>query len=132
MSEKKHRYNTFDWTVGGIAAAFLCRLYMVDPQPSYAEVAREFMAFSTQCTPRQFDYAQVCKSGWGAALLYQITGAPEYRDWALHLGDWFADTQRADGSWAWDPDPSIGQTIELTAEFVAHVDTIIGCLASRV
>ena len=119
------------WTVGGIAAAFLCRLYMVDPKPSYVELARDYMAFSMQCTLRQFDYAQVCKSGWGAALLYQVTGDSKYQDWALRLGDWFTDTQQADGSWAWDADPSVGQTIELTAEFVAHVDTIIGCLASR-
>ena len=119
------------WTVGGIAAAFLCRLHMLDPQPEYLELAREYMAFSMQCTPRQFDYAQVCKSGWGAALLYQLTGEAEHGDWAARVGDWFVATQQADGSWAWDPRATLGETIELTAEFVVHVDTIIGCLASR-
>jgi hypothetical protein len=119
------------WTVGGIAAAFLCRLHMIDPQPHYVDLAREYMAFSMMCTPHQFDYAQVCKSGWGAALLYQITGDSVYRDWTVRVGDWFAETQRDDGSWAWEPNPSLGQTIELTAEFIAHIDTIIGCLGSR-
>ena len=120
------------WTVGGIAAAFLCRLHMVDPDPMYVDLARQYMKFSMESTRRQFDYAQVCKSGWGASLLYQTTGEVHYRDWALRVGDWFSDTQRPDGSWAWDSNPTRGQTIELTAEFVAHIDTIIGCLASRI
>ena len=119
------------WTVGGIAAAFLCRLHMFDPQPEYLALARDYMAFSMQCTPRQFDYAQVCKSGWGSALLYQLTGEAVYRDWTVRVGDWFVDTQQADGSWSWDPHATLGESIELTAEFVVHVDTIIGCLASR-
>ncbi len=119
------------WTVGGIAAAFLCRLHMVDPQPGFLALARDYMAFSMQCTPRQFDYAQVCKSGWGSALLYQLTGDAAYRDWTVRVGDWFVETQQADGSWCWDPQATLGEAIELTAEFAAHVDTIIGCLASR-
>ncbi|MCY4110974.1 MAG: hypothetical protein OXF96_03410, partial [Chloroflexi bacterium] len=119
------------WTVGGIAAAFLCRLHMVDPRPGYLSLARDYMAFSMQCTPRQFDYAQVCKSGWGSALLYQLTGDAEYRDWTVRVGDWFVETQQPDGSWSWDPQATLGEAIELTAEFVVHMDTIIGCLASR-
>ena len=119
------------WTVGGLSAAFLCRLYMVDPSPDYLRLARDFQQFSIQSTPRQFDFPQVCKSGWGAALLYQVTGEEHYAAWAVKLAHWFADTQAADGSWVFDSDPTEGRTLELTAEFVAHVDTIIGCLASR-
>ena len=119
------------WTVGGLAAAFLCRLYMVDSNPAYVSLAREFQQFSIQSTPRQFDFPQVCKSGWGAGLLFQVTGEERYAAWAVKLGHWFADTQASDGSWVFDDDASEGRTLELTAEFVAHVDTIIGCLASR-
>ena len=119
------------WTVGGLSAAFLCRLYMVDPNPAYLSLARDFQRFSIQSTPRQFDFPQVCKSGWGAALLYQVTGEEPYAAWAVKLAHWFADTQTDDGSWVFDNDPTEGRTLEITAEFVAHVDTIIGCLASR-
>ena len=97
------------WTVGGIAAAFLCRLHMVDPRPGYLALARDYMDFSMQCTPRQFDHAQVCKSGWGAALLYQVTGEAIYGDWTARVGDWFAETQQADGSWSWDPQATLGE-----------------------
>ena len=119
------------WTVGGLAAAFLCRLYMVDPNPAYVSLARDFQQFSIQSTPRQFEFPQVCKSGWGAGLLFQVTGEERYAAWAVKLGHWFADSQADNGSWVFDDDATEGRTLELTAEFVAHVDTIIGCLASR-
>lgn len=119
------------WTVGGLSAAFLCRLYMVDPNPAYLSLAHDFQRFSIQSTPRQFDFPQVCKSGWGAALLYQVTGEEQYAAWAVKLAHWFADTQTDDGSWVFDSDSTEGRTLEITAEFVAHVDTIIGGLASR-
>ncbi len=119
------------WTVGGLSAAFLCRLYMVDPNPNYLSLARDFQQFSIQSTPRQFEFPQVCKSGWGASLLFQVTGEDQYAGWAVKLAHWFADTQADDGSWVFDGDATEGRTLELTAEFVAHVDTIIGCLASR-
>ena len=119
------------WTVGGIAAAFLSRLYLADPQPRYVDLARSFQDFSIQCTDRQFEFPQVCKSGWGAALLYQVTGDPEYGAWSERLGDWFVETQGPDGSWRFDDDATVGQTVELTAEFVVHLDSIIGGLESR-
>ena len=50
------------------------------------------------------------------------------------MGDWFTDGQEADGRWRnsqhLDPDPPLAHMIEITAEFVVHVDTIIAALAS--
>ena len=91
------------------------------------------MRFSMESTDGQFEFAPVCKSGWGSSLLYQVTGDREYRDWTVRMGDWFADTQSADGSWA-DSFPYDGRAssqIHLVAEFVAHVDNIIAGLSSR-
>ena len=121
------------WTVGGIASAFLCRLYMSDPNPDYIGLARQYMQFSMESTEGQFAFAPVCKSGWGSSLLYQVTGDDQYRDWTVRMGDWFADTQSADGSWS-DSFPYDGKAssqIHLIAEFVAHVDNIIAGLSSR-
>ena len=94
--------------MGGLSAAFLCRLYMVDPNPAYLSLARDFQRFSIQSTPRQFEFPQVCKSGWGAALLYQVTGEEQYAAWAVKLAHWFADTQADDGSWVFDRRPHGG------------------------
>ena len=121
------------WTVGGIAAAFLCRLHMADPDPAYVDLARQYMKFSMNSTDGQFQFAPACKSGWGSALLYQVTGEAQYRDWTLKLGDWFADTQSDDGTWRrFREGQPESEQIHLAAEFVVHLDTIIGCLASRV
>lgn len=119
------------WTIGGIAAGFLCRLYLADPQPEYLALARQYQDFSMRATDGQFDFPQVCKSSWGSSLLYQITGEQRYAAWTYRMGDWYAATQQADGRWQFDPDATLGSVIELTLEFVMHVDTLIGALAAR-
>lgn len=121
------------WTVGGIAAGFLCRLYLAEPRPEYLALARRYQAFSMAATPHQFDYPAACKSSWGSALLYQITGEEDYRRWTERLGDWYLARQEEDGSWRWwnRERDTTGLRIELTLEFVMHLDTLIGALASR-
>jgi hypothetical protein len=48
--------------------------------------------------------------------------------------DWFADLQRPDGSWtntpSLDPNPSESRIVEITAEFVVHVDTALSALSA--
>ncbi len=128
-------YNPVDrpqrWTVGGIAAGFLCRLYLAEPRPEYLALARRYQAFSMAATNAQFKYAQVCKSSWGASLLYQLTGERAYLDWACRMGDWYIQTQQREGCWHWTGYETLGSRIELTLEFVMHTDTLIGGLASR-
>lgn len=120
------------WTIGGIAAGFLCRLYMADPNPEYIELARRYQQFSMDATPGQFNWAHVCKSSWGSSLLYQVTGEQQYLDWTYRMGDWYVATQEADGRWHWPNYSTLGSHIELGLEFVMHLDTLIGGLASRV
>ena len=77
------------WTIGGIGAGFLCRLYLAEPDPQYLDLARRYQAFSMAATDAQFKYPSVCKSSWGSALLFQVTGEERYRRWTMRLGDWF-------------------------------------------
>ena len=121
------------WTIGGIAAGFLCRLYLAEARAEYLALARQYQAFSMAATEHQFDYPQACKSSWGSSLLYQLTGEAEYREWAYRMGEWYLRTQEPDGSWRWwnEDRTTLGSRIELTLEFVMHLDTLIGGLASR-
>ena len=119
------------WTVGGIAAGFLSRLYLADPRAEYLALARCYQAFSMAATDAQFKYAQVCKSSWGSSLLYQLTGERAYLDWSFRMADWYVQTQNPHGCWYWPGYETLGSRIELTLEFVMHVDTLIGGLASR-
>ena len=127
------------WTIGGIAAGFLGRLYLAEPRPEYLALARRYQAFSMNSTEGQFKFAQVCKSGWGSSLLYQITGEGQYLAWTRRMGDWFAAGQAPEGFWPTAAGgaetigaaTSRGPVIHNALEFVMHVDHIIGGLSAR-
>lgn len=120
------------WTLGGIAAGFLCRLYLAEPRPEYLDLARLYQAFSMAATEHQFKYDPVCKSGWGSSLLYLVTGETQYRDWTYRMGDWFVSQQHPEGYWV--PQASgddRNKIIHNALEFVMHVDTIIAGLSAH-
>jgi hypothetical protein len=119
------------WTIGGIAAGFLGRLYLADPDPSYLELARLYQEFSMNCTDAQFKYPSVCKSSWGAALLYQITGEDKYREWLHRMARWYLDTQEPEGWWHPWVEKTSADVIEITLEFIMHIEVLAGALASR-
>ena len=119
------------WTIGGIAAGFLCRLYLAEPRPEYLELARKYQDFSMNSTERQFDYGQVCKSSWGSSLLYQITGEEQYLNWTYRMGDWYVSTQKPEGYWHRDRFTTLGAHIHSALERVMHMNTLMSGLASR-
>jgi hypothetical protein len=128
QEQRQYHYN------GGIAAAFLTRLYLSTADPLWLALARNYQRFSMESTEEQFATKQVCKSAWGAGLLTLATGEALYRDWTIHLGDWFVAEQQDDGSWVntpyLSPHPTLADRIEITAEFVMHLDTVIGTLGA--
>ena len=116
------------FTVGGIVAAFLARLYMARPRPEYLALAREHQAFAHNQTELQFEAAQVCKVGWGAALLYQLTKEDVYREWAIKVGDYFVQTQFPEGYWINNEPQADRPEIEVVSEFLVYLDVIISSL----
>lgn len=119
------------FTCGGIAAAFLVRLFQATGNHAHLALARAYMDHSMSSTERQFEVSQVCKAGWGAALVYQVTREPQYRDFARRVGDFFVADQQADGHWQdsgpYGHAPHIN--IMVTAEFVMILDTMVACLS---
>lgn len=119
---------------GGIAAACLAHLHMATGEGRWLELARAYQRFSMESTPRQFESKQVCKSSWGSSLLWLISGEQEYLDWTIRLGDWFVAEQTADGYWFNTPyhlpQPTLNDNIQITAEFVVHLDHIMGALGA--
>ncbi|MFI6309620.1 hypothetical protein ACIBEK_05625 [Nocardia fusca] len=49
------------------------------------------------------DSVQICKLGWGAAVMH--TAAPDsgHLPWVRRMGEWFVRRQRPDGAWAPSP-----------------------------
>ena len=50
------------------------------------------------------------------------------------MGDWFVAGQYPDGHWTntlhYNPNPPLNSMIEITAEFVVHLDHIVSALAA--
>ncbi len=119
---------------GGIAASFLTQLFLATGEQHWLDYARRYQQFSMESCPEQFDTKQVCKSAWGSGLLYLATGDESYVSWIARMGDWFADAQEDDGGWsntrAIEADPPLRHRLEITAEFVVHLDTVIAALSA--
>ena len=119
----QHHYN------GGIAAAFLTKLFTATGDEKWLDLAKQYQAFSMTTDECQFQSMQVCKSGWGSGLLYVATKEERYQDWTIKLGDWFVEHQFEDGHWentkALLPNPTEADNLEITAEFVMHLANII-------
>ncbi len=119
------------WTVGGIAAAFLGRLHQAQPDPDLLALARAYQAFSMAATDAQFRYPSACKSSWGAAVLYEITGEDAYLDWLGRYARWYLAAQEPAGYWHPWVERNRGQVIEITLEFVVHLVTLTGAVRGR-
>ena len=123
----QHHFN------GGIAAAFLSHLYMATGSTRWLDLAREYQRFSMTTEDCHWESKQICKSGWGSGLLYLTPREPQYRNWTVRLGDWFVEHQLPDGHWEntkfWSPQPTLGDNILITAEFVQHLCNIRAYLA---
>jgi hypothetical protein len=119
---------------GGISASFLTQLFMATGEERWLDYARRYQRFSMDSCAEQFETKQVCKSAWGAGLLYLATRDEIYVPWIAHMGEWFAEGQEADGGWsntrAIEPDPPLRHRLEITAEFVVHLDTVIAALSA--
>ena len=119
---------------GGIAAAFLADLYLHTDNDQWLALARAFQSFSMNSTERQFETKQVCKSAWGASHLAVVTSEQPYIDWASRMAEWFVSQQEPDGHWDnttyIDPDSPLQHQVEMTAEFVIHLDAIVAALTA--
>jgi hypothetical protein len=119
---------------GGIAAACLTHLFMATGDQRWLDLAREFQRFSMESTEGQFQTKQVCKSAWGSGLISLAARDDSHLTWLIKMGDWFASGQEPDGRWSntarLDPNPPLAHQIEITAEFVVHMDTLIAALAA--
>jgi hypothetical protein len=120
------------WTIGGIAAAFLGRLHQAEPDADLLTLARAYQAFSMAATDAQFRYPSACKSSWGAAVLYEITGDQVYLDWLGRFARWYLDAQEPAGYWHPWVENTRGQVIEITLEFVVHLVTLTGAVRGRI
>jgi len=114
----------------GMAAAFLARLTMATGDAAWAELGKRYLEISFHVLDEMYETAQVGKVGWGAALLYAVTGEQRYRAHAERVGEALLAQQDASGGW----DNTGGYVsdamrTEVTAEFAVLLDEMAGGLA---
>ena len=108
----------------GIAAGFLCRLYMATGEGEWLELAREYLRFCDYVGDYHFKLLRAGKVGWAAAMMYTLTGEDKYREMAVRVGDNLVETQTENGAWEWPVSGRILPHNDITAEMVVWVDEI--------
>jgi hypothetical protein len=121
----------------GISAAFLSRYYMVKKVERAREIGAAFLHLSMNGTEDQYNHwesMQICKFGWGLAMMAEIDPKGDYLPYLLKMAHWYIDSQREDGSWVPSPflvpSPDDSHAIEKTAEHTLWVTMMLASLAA--
>jgi hypothetical protein len=111
----------------GLAAAFLTRLYLATGNSGWLGLAEDYLGFAERCPPEMFATGRCGKVGWGAALLYQVTGQERHRELALRAGRYLVESQLPDGRWTFSLEgwPVRHAEVDVTAEFVGLLDEML-------
>lgn len=120
----------------GAIMGYLADLYRATGCKKYLQAAVKMFDFEKGMNPRSFSWPSKCKVGWGAALLYSVTGDPAHRKMAEKVaGVTFLRAQRRDGSWEQmnypihdDGSGFVISSLELTAEFTFELSEIVKAL----
>lgn len=122
----------------GMAAAFCGRFLAATGDERARSLGRVLLDLSIDGTPAQFDHSesrQICKFGWGAAAMLEADPAGGHLPQVLRMAEWFDESQSPDGSWHNSPfrtpDPTAGQVMDITVEFVLHVSTLLNALEGQ-
>lgn len=116
----------------GLAAAFLTRLYQATGNEGWLQLAKEYIAFAERCPAEMFNTGRCGKVGWGASLLFQVTGEEHYRELALRVANYLVNSQSQKGTWMMIAEgwPERHAEVDLTAEFVSLLDEMLQGLSS--
>jgi len=116
----------------GIAAAFLARLSMATGDRSWVELGAKYLDITFNVLDEMYETAQVGKVGWGAALVYGVSGDEPMLQLATRVGEALLKQQTDTGAW----DNTGGYVndavrIEVTCEFIVLLDEMISGIAAR-
>ena len=109
----------------GIAGGFLTRLFQATGESEWLEVAKRYMHFAEIASDHLITLPGLSqgKTGWGASVLYTLTGEDKYRELAIRIGDSILSYQAEEGYW-YGQSPNKTPRINLTGEMVIWLDEI--------
>ena len=122
------------WLIG-LPMAALAKLYQVVGERKYLECSIALYDFLVSCRPDVFGSPPIGKLGWGAAVLYRITGDTRYLETNQKITRYYLDTQHKDGYWlapAYETVEAqpLKQTTDWTSEFCAWLSDYLAELGT--
>ena len=118
--------------VPGLAAGFLARLSEVTGNDDYLGVAGQYLTMADSCGSDRYTFGTSPLFGWGAAVLYSVSGNTNFRRIAGAVADGMLELQLANGSWL---KGSMGEdeesdVVDATAEGIIALTAILQAMAS--
>jgi rhamnogalacturonyl hydrolase YesR len=83
----------------GIGMAALGKLYLSTGERKWLEFAIRIFDLAKRCSPEVYQSLTSAKVGWGASVIYRITGEKRFEDITLQVGKFLLDTQTEEGIW---------------------------------
>jgi hypothetical protein len=106
----------------GIGMAALGKLYLATGERKWLAAAQKIFDLTEKCSPDVYQSLTSAKVGWGASVLYRITGEKRFEKTTLHVGNYLLDTQTDEGVWIRRPqfesvnDQPIPNSLDTTLE----------------
>jgi len=121
----------------GMAAAFLGAYAQRRNISHPLTLADRLLQFNLEGTPEQFSdkgSVQICKFGWGSAVMLAAHSRQRWLPQVVRMSHWFIDHQETDGAWAPSqflaPTPTDIDKLVKTAEHVMEINAILGALGT--
>lgn len=118
--------------VPGIAGGFLAKLYEVTGNEEHLRTAQSYIQFADLSGSDRYDGPFSWWFGWGAAMVYAVTGVASYRRIIESVCDHMIESQMSNGTWAagsmsYEPPAPI---IDATAEAIIVLTEILQALVT--
>ena len=118
--------------VPGLVAGFLARLSEATGDDSYLGAAGQYLTMADSCGTDRYSYETSPLLGWGAAVLYAVSGNGNFRRIAGAVADAMLDQQLANGSWL---KGSMGEdeesdVVDATAEGIIALTAVLQAMAA--
>jgi hypothetical protein len=118
--------------VPGLAAGFLAKLYEVTANKEHLRAAQGYLQFADSAGAGRYDSPNGWWFGWGAAMVYAVSGVATHRQIVESVCEQMAESQMSNGTWAagtmgYEPPAPI---VDATAEAIICLTEMLQALVA--
>ena len=130
IGENKQTY----WYIG-IAMYAFARLYRATGEKHWLQSADKLLEFALACREDFAGNMNTSKLAWGASQMALFSTDTRYRELAIEVADWMAESQSPSGIWVRNPDAHTEETqpipitLDATLDRAFYLTEVIAALA---